>query len=132
MNWHIRDPRRFQKEVEIMRHGSHARLMSEGGRVFWLEDLRSPTGRPYRLVIDYPDRFPYEAPRAFVVEPRITGAPHVLVDGSLCLFDNPLAGIGLGTTALLVRNRAVTWFLLYEIWRVTSEWVGPQHGSVAA
>jgi hypothetical protein len=53
----------------------------------------------------------------------------VLGDGSLCLFDDPWASDP-NCTALVVRNRAVTWLLAYEVWQRTGgEWKAPDHST---
>lgn len=109
-----------------MEQRSRAALARSGETLFWVEDLVAESGAPYRLKISYPERFPHEPPKAFVVWPDIKTAPHRFSDGSLCLFDRPSAS-GVKTTALVVRNRAVAWFLAYEIWRATGEWMAPQH-----
>lgn len=128
MRWFERDPRRLQLERELMESRTQAQLRRLGDELGWLENLRSAgAGVPYQLVIVYPDRFPYEPPKAFIAYPDVTGAPHRFLDGSLCLFNNPAVASGVKTTALLVRNRAVVWFLAYELWRVTGEWMAPQH-----
>jgi hypothetical protein len=128
MSWYQRDPRRLLKERELMEQSTMAVLCKLDGDLAWVEDLASAaTRRSYRLAITYPERFPYEPPKAFIVSPRITEAPHRLADGSLCLFPNPMVAAGLKTTALLVRTRAVVWFLAYEVWKVTGEWMAPQH-----
>jgi len=127
MRWHERDPRRLHLEHDLMERGTTARLVTWGNKLAWMEDLMSAGARqPYRLAIVYPKHFPYEAPRAYVLAPDVSGAPHRLSDGSLCLFDNPTHP-GVKTTALVVRNRAVVWFLAYELWRATGEWMAPAH-----
>ena len=126
MSWFQSDPRRFEKEVQLMMQGSQACLRQSGDHVFWVEDLIAKTGQPYRLIIDYPDRFPYEMPRAYVANPAVDGAPHRFADGSLCMFDNPGA-CNPKITALVIRNRAVLWFLAYEVWRVSGVWEPPGH-----
>ena len=108
-----------------MQARSRATLAREGNTLFWVEDLIAESGTLYRLKIVYPERFPYERPKAFVVSPEVSGAPHRWGDDSLCLFGAGPTDIK--TTALVVRNRAVTWFLAYEFWKVTGEWMAPQH-----
>jgi len=128
MTWFDADPERLQAEAELMTDGTNATLIETNGQLAWVEDLVSMGGQPYRLLVLYPDRFPYEPPKAFVLDPDIEGAPHRLLDGSLCLFDDPMHADGPKTTALVVRNRSVVWFLAYEAWCATGAWVAPQHG----
>lgn len=126
MSWFETDPRRLEKEIELMVGRTHANLHRSGHHIFWVENLRSqPTGVRYQLVIDYPGDFPYAPPRAYVTRPTIRVAPHRFSDGSLCVFESGATGVK--TTALVVRNRAVIWFLTYQIWRACGEWVAPEH-----
>jgi hypothetical protein len=128
MTWHTRDPERLRKEVELMQHHSKAALHRVAGRLAWLERIHSSaSGRPYDLAIEYPDTFPYSPPRAFILSPSVEGAPHRLSDGSLCLFGDPWQASGVKTTALSVRNRAIVWFLAFEVWQRTGEWCAPAH-----
>ncbi len=108
-----------------MKTRSRATLARDGDTIFWVEDLVAESGARYRLKVVYPDRFPHERPKAFVVSPDVKGAPHRWGDGSLCLFGSGPTGVK--TTALVVRNRAVTWFLAYEFWKATGKWMAPQH-----
>ena len=111
-----------------MRSGSRAALRNVSGRLAWLERIiSSASGRPFDLMIEYPDVFPHAPPRAFVVRPDVEDAPHQLLDGSLCLFNDPATAAGVKTTALLVRSRAVVWLLAFEVWQRTGEWCAPQH-----
>ena len=125
-SWYERDPRRLQKETELMRAFTRAQLRRSGASLIWYETIRSEAHRAFRLLVEYPDRFPYSRPRAFIASPDIGGAPHRLSDGSLCLFNDPWA-TDIKTTALVVRNRAVTWILAYEVWCLTGTWEAPQH-----
>ena len=126
MTWYRTDPRRLEKEVALMTARTRAELRQSGDGVFWVEDLVSTTGQPFTLVIDYPDGFPYEMPRAYVLRPKILQAPHRFEDGHLCLFSSPFASDP-KVTALVVRNRAVVWYLAWEIWKATGEWMAPEH-----
>jgi ubiquitin-protein ligase len=119
---------RLEKEIDLMHRGSRAVLIrSDDDSVYWAEQISSEAGRVYTLTIEYPPRFPHERPKAFFINPRVTSAPHMLSDGSLCLFDNPWSADP-KCTALVVRNRAVAWLLAYEAWKVTGgEWHAPQH-----
>ncbi len=111
-----------------MSQHTNARLVREpDGSLAWVEVLRGESGREYRLAITYPPGFPHERPKAFIVEPRIESGPHLLADGSLCLFDDPWTSDP-RCTALVVRNRTATWILAYEIWQRTGgEWHAPDH-----
>ncbi len=109
-----------------MREKTRAKLARfPSGDYAWCERVLSISGRPYDLVVSYPERFPFECPKAFIATPDITGAPHRLPDGSLCMFDDHVRGIGPKTSALLVRTRAIAWIAMYEKWLVTGTWKQP-------
>jgi hypothetical protein len=127
MPWFQADPARFRQEVALMAERSRAQLRRVGGALMWIEELRSLGREPYLLAIEYPERFPHEAPKAFIVTPDVSGAPHRLSDGSLCLWSDPIAAAGVKTTAVSVRSRAIAWFFVYENWRRTGAWSAPQH-----
>lgn len=122
------DRGRLLREQEFMRSRTTARLYEVDGCLTWVEELRSTaTRQPFTLSITYPLRFPHEPPRAYILRPSVIGAPHLLGDGSLCIWDDPAVGDGVRTTALMVRSRAVVWFLAFEIWKATGTWEAPEH-----
>lgn len=124
-NWFLRDPKRRDLEIRLMATHTKARLRQTDSGFEWIEDLIcAATRRPYRLLITYPSEFPLSAPKAQVISPRITQAPHRFSDNTLCLQASP---VPFKTTALLIRNRAVVWFLVYEAWLRTGEWMAPEH-----
>ena len=125
-HWFERDPERLAVEAHLMQTHTRASLFNEAGTLFWLEDIESASGGRYRARFVYPERFPFERPRAFIIHPRVTSAPHRFSDGSLCLFDNPCL-CDVKITALVVRNRTVIWILAYEIWQRTQVWMPPGH-----
>ncbi|MFI5297836.1 MAG: hypothetical protein ACHREM_07020 [Polyangiales bacterium] len=127
MAWYHRDADRLELEVELMTERTRAELHETPDGLCWVESLVSFGGETITLAIEYPARFPFEPPKAFVLSPSIDGAPHLLKDGSLCLWDNPATASGAKTSALAVRNRAVTWYLAYEVWKLTGSWEAPQH-----
>jgi len=123
MNSLDRDPERRLAEVNAMQSLSKARLVRlPNGQYAWVEQLTSIGGQPYTIAITYPERFPHEPPLAFVLKPDVSGAPHRFQDGSLCLFDHNANATSVKTTAIVVRNRAVVWFALYEVWLQTRQW----------
>ncbi len=109
-----------------MQAKTRARLMRyPSGNYEWRERVISLSGRLYEIAITYPERFPFECPKAFIVSPEISGAPHRLSDSSLCMFEDHARGLGPRTSALLVRTRAVAWIAMYEKWLVTRTWEQP-------
>jgi hypothetical protein len=93
----------------------------EDGTFLWVEDV-TRDGELFRLAIRYPEAFPLECPRSYVVVPSVLEAPHRLLDGSLCIFGDPIHGNGVKTTAVVVRNRTLLWIDAYRSWRRTRIW----------
>jgi hypothetical protein len=124
--WYEQDPERYAVELDLMAKRTKARLYENGPQLYWLESLLSEARKLYVLKVEYPTRFPYERPKAYIISPTISSAPHRFSDGSLCLFRDPSA-CDVKITALVVRNRAVVWILAYELWAATGEWMAPQH-----
>lgn len=125
--WFDTDPARLHKEVALMAERSRAELRRVGSGLMWVEQLCSTSGQQYAIAIEYPDRFPHEAPRAFLLSPDVSGAPHRFADGSLCLWGDHVRASGVKTSAVSVRTRAITWFFVYENWRRTGQWSAPEH-----
>ena len=125
--WYDRDRERLNAEVCIMHAHTRAELSHNDGTLFWIEEIISQRRRRrYRLMIAYPERFPYARPRAYILRPNISKAPHKFLDGSLCLF-NSQSFIDPKTTALVVRNRALAWVFTYEGWLRSRVWKAPEH-----
>lgn len=123
--WFDRDPDRRDLEIEMMLTNTNARIRRTATGFEWVEDLVcEATLRRYRLLITYPPGFPAAAPEAQVLEPDVTNAPHRYRGNKLCLQASPIPN---KSTALLIRNRAVVWFLAYEAWLRTGEWMAPEH-----
>lgn len=123
-DWFLRDPDRADMEIELMAEHTKATFRRTAAGIEWVEDLVcEKTLRPYRLLITYPPGFPLDPPKAQILQPRIVNAPHRYWDNTLCLQASP---IPFKTTALLIRNRAVVWFLMYEAWLRTGEWMAPE------
>ncbi len=119
-------PDRMHAEIALMREFTRATLtVTADGELAWIEELRSTaSGRQFRLVVTYPASFPYVAPKVFIPSPDTVGAPHRFLDGALCLFGDHVRGSGQRTTALSCRNRGIAWFLVFEVWERTGEWLG--------
>lgn len=126
--WYQRSPGRLIKEQTIMRASfPQARLVKvAGNRLAWVVTLKSNTGRIYTVEIVYPDGFPADYPKAFVVDPSILNAPHQYNNGQLCLFnanDRPERSyIPEKTTAATVTAWVAGWLASLEIWQKTGTW----------
>lgn len=103
----------------------------ERSKLTWQFDAQpTPISRSYQLRLDY--RL-HEAPKIFVLEPRLTmlsegrRVPHLYdqEQGRLCLY---LPGTGEWHSRRLLADTmvpwAALWLLYFEEWLVTNEWKG--------
>jgi len=125
MSWWERNPGRLVLELKIMRDRyPQFELKNVDGRLVWHGFLRSNRGNYYEIAVVYPDNFPYEAPKAYILEPKISGAKHMFSDGSLCLFAPFDRTWEEKTTAATIVTWVATWIFAYEMWKETGEWPG--------
>lgn len=84
------------------------------------------------IKIFYPEGFWSQAPRAYIVRPRIFAAPHAMGrDGSLCLY-NPQDGRSHGWdpskgTGATIALWAIQWIRAYRYYQEYHDWPGPEH-----
>jgi hypothetical protein len=108
-----------------MSRSNAALILTDSGDLYWREVLTSSSGATYDIVIAYPASFPFERPRAFIVAPVIDYVPHRYNDGTLCLFPTAFDET-LSCTAGVIRGRVALWVDVYERWRHTGVWDGPE------
>lgn len=126
--WHQRNPGRLLKEQEIMKASfPQARLIKiTNNRLAWVVSLKTNTDSIYVVEIAYPDGFPADYPKAFVIDPAIRGVPHQYNNNQLCLFnasDRPERSYNPAkTTAATITTWVAAWLASYEIWQRTGAW----------
>lgn len=99
----------------------HFRLVrTDLGALQWVGVLRPIEDAEFVTVVQYPDRYPYSAPKLFVVDPPLrTDAPHVYHDGSVCIHKRQWDA-ECGTAASCVPLLA-SWLVAYVNWIRTGE-----------
>lgn len=139
--WYQRLPGRLQQEVDLMARKFpkfvlqvaeeprqfNGQTVVRAGEAHWIGRLRTHAGNIYAVVITYPDGYPNEQARAFVVQPHIPASPHRYGDGHLCLYSNDHGGGGQGftaevTTAVTYVGWVSAWLHAYEIWARKGVW----------
>lgn len=139
--WYTANPRRLELEQRIMAHAfprfvlglaqdprrEHGWLVADRGELFWAGRLRTHSRRIYGVILSYPQVFPDEQIRCFVVEPKIDETRHRYLDGHLCLYSNDHGGPGEGyqpgvTTAATCVGWVSAWLHAHEIFATTGRW----------
>ncbi len=113
--WYEKWEQRLQKEKFEMER-RHPKLQLEklaDDRLAWAGELYSSNNITYHVRIIYPPEFPMRSPRVYPISPnepeRLKGAPHFMMDGSLCLayptFESP------AVTAADIADAATMWWI---------------------
>lgn len=88
------------------------------GSLTWVGVVTPTPEDDFLVAIVYPDNYPYQSPALWALEPPLRpGAPHLYMDGSLCIHANnwdPERG-----TAASCVTLAAAWLVAYEAWRQT-------------
>jgi len=119
MPWYKEYPERYKCEVMLIkRNHPAARLFIKNNQ---LVVFLKVTGRKndYVIQVTYPDYFPQEPPKAWIVKPRITNALHKYSDDSLCC--HPTSN-GPHISGKVIIDCVKKWIHLYEYWLDTGYW----------
>ncbi|MEO0126337.1 MAG: hypothetical protein ABIL44_01135 [candidate division WOR-3 bacterium] len=119
MTWYRERPQRYQKEIEVLRKFyPRTKICWERNLLVAFNEFFTRQNR-YLIKVIYPDGFPYDHPRAYVVSPRIHNAPHRYSDGALSIhFDND----GPQISGKIIFDGAKKWIAAYEHWQKTGYW----------
>jgi hypothetical protein len=91
------------------------------GSLFWEGLLKPVSGFAFLVRAAYPERYPYLEPVLQVVRPGIrSGAPHLYVNGALCVHRNGWNS-ATGTAASMI-PLASDWLRHYILWERTGQW----------
>ena len=92
----------------------------------WDGDIVTWSGNRYEVSLRYPPVFPYRAPLAYVVNPKIKESRHIYPDGHLCLFHTDDKAWQVNTTGATVMSWVTLWLHCYEAWRESGHWPRPE------
>ncbi len=113
--WHDKMPTRLRQETEAMHSRFPDFKLTRGndGKLGWVGKLKSNRGNSYRVLIDYPENFPHEEPRAFIIDPRFV-CQHMWKDGHLCLMYPDGGTWQTNTTCATIVAIVAAWIFSYE------------------
>jgi ubiquitin-protein ligase len=117
------DSRRLEIEIlEMKRRFPQFRpLRLDNGRIGYVGALTTRSNRRYEIAIVYSDVYPYEAPKVYVISPRIE-SKHMFKDGSIC-FHLPNEWSPSYTVCAVV-GWASHWLHAHEEYIQTGNWPG--------
>jgi hypothetical protein len=119
MKWFERNNDRFQGEkLALKRFYPKARLYIKRGRVVIFLKVCGRK-RSYIVQVIYPNDFPYEQPKSYIIKPKIKKAPHRFRDGSLSIhgkYEGPRI------SGKIILDWSVRWIQAYENWLDSDEW----------
>lgn len=113
--WHEKMPMRLRQEQDVMnaRFPGFTLTRGDGGKLGWLGWLTSNRRNRYRVLIDYPQDFPFSEPRAYILEPRFV-CQHMWKDGHLCLMYPEDSTWQTNTTSATILAIVAAWIFSYE------------------
>lgn len=102
-------------------------LYNEEDRLVWKGELTSNTDVKYEVWVTYPDNYPEEELRAFILDPDVSNCPkHIYKDGHLCLWYPSDRTYQSKTTPATVLGITSAWIFCYEEFQRSGEWPGPE------
>ena len=140
MNWWEKEPERLQTEVREMdrkfpqfklgkasqKREKHGWTVANEGQKYWVGKLKTVSGEIYSVVAVYPQFYPGQEIKSFVVDPYIQDINHRYGDGHLCLYSNDHngrgQGAGKGMTAVSYISWTAAWLHAFEIYEKTGNW----------
>ena len=122
--WHQVRPNLVRRERQAMlRFYPDLQLGSTSSGDFCRKGLVSTwTGNSYEILLQYPARFPYVPPKAYILNPKIVQSRHIYKDGHLCLFHTDDKAWQMETTAATMMSWVSLWLHCYEVWIGKGVW----------
>ena len=122
--WHQVKPNLARRERQAMHrfYPDFNMNTTPSGDLCWQGSVTTWTGNAYEILIQYPARFPFVPPRAFVLNPKIPKSRHIYEDGHLCLFHKDDKAWQQETTAATMMTWVSLWLHCFEVWQETGTW----------
>lgn len=96
------------------------------GKVYVKAALQPTPQQCYIVKIDFPDSYPNEMPRVYIIKPEInSSAPHQYNTGNICYLLPSMWNPGIHNL-LFVIQRATKWLAKYEVWKWDRIWPGAE------
>jgi len=120
--WYQRYPLRISAEQAIMRemYPQFILKIDDQRLLFWDGILKTNFNTHYQVNIHYPQAYPWEKPKLFIVDPALhQDAPHRYLDGALCIY--PVNWNHKQATAPAAVPLVAAWLAMYELFIRTGE-----------
>ena len=126
--WYRVKPQLLEREQKAMArfYPSMNLGFESNGNASWEGAIVTWSGKSYKIALRYPPVFPYRAPLAYVVNPKIEESRHIYPDGHLCLFHKDDKAWQVNTTGATVMSWVTLWLHCYEAWRESGHWPRPE------
>ena len=126
--WHRIKPQLLDREQQAMArfYPSTELNFEPQGNASWNGDIVTWSGNRYQVSLRYPPVFPYRAPLAYIVNPKIEESRHIYPDGHLCLFHKDDKAWQVNTTGATVMSWVTLWLHCYEAWLESGHWPRPE------
>ena len=93
----------------------------------WEGPVTTLTGTEYQIRVQYSQRFPFQAPKAYVLTPEIKNTDHVHPEGYLHLNGRERWRWRQEATAATLTFWVCHWLNCYEVWQDAGEWPCNDH-----
>ncbi len=95
------------------------------GKVYVKTVLQPSSQQYYSVEIHFPDSYPNEMPKVYIIKPEINSSPHRYEAGNICYLHPSMWNPGIHNL-LFVIQRATKWLAKYEVWKRNYNWPGAQ------
>jgi len=113
--WYNKYPERLRWETHAVqeRYDNFTLTMGRPGDIAWDGYLTTNRGNTYRVAVIYPEHYPFIAPSAFLLSPRLQ-SQHLSKDGKMCLMTIDDNVWRTNSTAVVIIALAAAWLFAYE------------------
>lgn len=120
----------WREIISVKKDFPNFELKYENGVLKWVGRLK-PLAIPKSFTVEvvYSKNYPEEAPKAYLIHPKLKGAKHVYADGSLCLVTKEDESWNSTYTASVVIAWTAEWIYYNQTWLMKNKrikWPGPE------
>ena len=117
---------RIQNEFnQAKQYFSYVELYPTSNANVYVKAVLQPSSHQYVVAIYFPDSYPNEMPRVYVIMPKIDIAPHRYKSDNICYLHPSVWNPGIHNLSFVIQ-RATKWLAKYEIWKRNYVWPGAE------